>query len=306
MITIRKLQSLPRKTRLRKTVHLLEMLQRDCVADRAVDVRYLREMAELVRDDERLGERLREAAREASEVRGPSASPSAAPPAADTGVPEPRHSPEPRVAREPCRAIDALRNALLAELGREPAEWDLLLPEDGGLDRGARRVRDFFVYLEDLRSPYNVGAVFRTAESFGVRAVYLSPDTPRPDHPRAARSSMGATGVIPWRVCSLEEAVEDAGAALPAAAAAAGAGAAPSGPAVPFFALETGGRAIGEVRLPEPGMVVLGSEELGVSPAALSLAEQSAGRVSIPMAGAKASLNVSVAFGILAYAWWSE
>lgn len=267
MITIRKLQSLPRKTRLRKTVHLLEMFQRDCVAGRHVDVRYLREMAELVRDDERLGERLREAARVASEARGPSPATPAAP--------------------EPCRAIDALRNALLAELGREPAEWDLLLPEDGGLDRGARRMRDFFVYLEDLRSPYNVGAVFRTAESFGVRAVYLSPDTPRPDHPRAARSSMGATQIIPWRVCSLEEAV--------AAAA----------PAMSVFALETGGRRLGEVRLPEPGMVVLGSEELGVSPAALSLAEQSAGRVSIPMAGAKASLNVSVAFGILAYAWWS-
>ena len=285
MITIRKLQSLPRKTRLRKTVHLLEMLQRDCVADRPVDVRYLREMAELVRDDERLGERLREAARVASEVRGPSAS---APPTT-TGAPAP---PEPRAARDECRAIDALRNALLAELGREPAEWDLLLPEDGGLDRGARRVRDFFVYLEDLRSPYNVGAVFRTAESFGVRAIYLSPDTPRPDHPRAARSSMGATEAIRWRVCPLEEAVEDAGTAASAAA-------------VPIFALETGGRVLGEVRLPEPGMVVLGSEELGVSPAALSLAEQSAGRVSIPMAGAKASLNVSVAFGILAYAWWS-
>jgi RNA methyltransferase, TrmH family len=278
MITIRKLQSLPRKTRLRKTVHLLEMLQRDCVAAGRVDVRYLREMAELVRDDERLGERLREAARTASELREPSQA---------TAVRDPFG------ALEPCRAIDALRNALLAELGREPAEWDLLLPEDGGLDRGARHVRDFFVYLEDLRSPYNVGAVFRTAESFGVRAVYLSPDTPRPDHPRAARSSMGATEVIPWRVCSLEAAVEEAGAAATA------------GSAVPIFALETGGRVLGEVRLPEPGLVVLGSEELGVSPAALSLAEQSAGRVSIPMAGAKASLNVSVAFGILAFAWWS-
>lgn len=261
MITIRKLQSLPRKTRLRKTVHLLEALQRECVVNGRVDLRYLRELARLLRDDERLGDRLREAARLASGVREPS--------------------------REPCRAVDALRNALLAELGREPAEWDLLLPHDGGLDRGARRVREFFVYLEDLRSPYNVGAVFRTAESFGVRAVYLSPDTPRPDHPRAARSSMGAAAVIPWRVCSLEDARAAAGVAPP------------------VFALETGGRLLGEVSLPEPGMVVLGSEELGVSPAALSLAEQSAGRVSIPMAGAKASLNVSVAFGILAYAWWS-
>ena len=296
MITIRKLQSLPRKTRLRKTVHVLEMLQRDCLAGHRVDVRYLRDMAALIRDDERLGERLREAAGMASEVRETSQAAAAQTPSTFGGT---------------CRAIDAFRNALLAELGREPAEWDLLLPGDGGLDRDARGIRDFFVYLEDLRSPYNVGAVFRTAESFGVRAVYLSPETPRPDHPRAARSSMGATHAIPWEVCSLEAAVAAAEAAV-AEAAAAGAAIAKSGvsdspaggPSVSIFALETGGRVLGEVALPEPGMVVLGSEELGVSPAALSVAEQSAGRVSIPMSGAKASLNVSVAFGILAYTWW--
>ena len=291
MITIRKLQSLPRKTRLRKTVHVLEMLQRDCLAGHRVDVRYLREMAALIRDDERLGERLREAAR----WRARSAR---------------RRRRQRRKLRLPpagtCRAVDAFRNSLLAELGREPAEWDLLLPGDGGLDRDARGIRDFFVYLEDLRSPYNVGAVFRTAESFGVRAVYLSPETPRPDHPRAARSSMGATHAIPWEVCSLEEAVAAAEAAAAGAAMAeSGVSDSPSGgPSVSIFALETGGRVLGEVALPEPGMVVLGSEELGVSPAALSVAEQSAGRVSIPMAGAKASLNVSVAFGILAYTWW--
>jgi len=45
----------------------------------------------------------------------------------------------------------------------------------------------------------------------------------------------------------------------------------------------------------------VGSEELGVSPAALERC--GAGRVSIPMAGAKGSLNAGVAFGILLYAW---
>ncbi len=47
----------------------------------------------------------------------------------------------------------------------------------------------------------------------------------------------------------------------------------------------------------------MGSEELGLSPEALRLADASAGRVSIPLAGAKRSLNVSVAFGILMHAW---
>jgi TrmH family RNA methyltransferase len=281
MITIRKLASLPRKTRLRKTVTLLEAFERDCLSNREVDERYLRDMAALIRDDERLGERLREAAGRAAGAPGAGRSEETS----GRQCPAQSAAGTPQAPRALCRIIDDLRNALLSELGQEPAEWDLLLPEGGALDAAVRRLREFFVYLEDMRSPYNVGAVFRTAESFGVRKVYLSPDTPRPDHPRAARSSMGAVEVVPWEVCTLEEARAEA-------------------PRIPVFALETGGTPLEEAELPEPGLVVLGSEELGVSAASLAVAERSTGRVSISTGGAKASLNVAVAFGILAHEWW--
>jgi TrmH family RNA methyltransferase len=49
--------------------------------------------------------------------------------------------------------------------------------------------------------------------------------------------------------------------------------------------------------------MVVGSEELGVSPLALAAAEKSLGKLSIPTMGAKGSLNVSVAFGIAMHAW---
>jgi TrmH family RNA methyltransferase len=65
--------------------------------------------------------------------------------------------------------------------------------------------------------------------------------------------------------------------------------------------LETGGDDICEFDFPERGICVIGSEELGVSPEALKAA--SYGRVSIPMKGLKASLNVGVAFGILMQKW---
>lgn len=275
MITLRKLASLPRKTRLRKTIAVLSELERDCRSGRSVDVRYFRGLAELLREDERLGERLRAVAERAGTSGGGSAE---------------RVDEAAAAASSLCRSINALRNTLLAELGQEPAEWDLVSADSGELDAGARDIHDYFVYLEDLRSPYNVGAIFRTAESFGVRQVFLSPDTPRPDHPRAARSSMGACDVVPWSVCSFADAIAEVGRLIAAT------------PAV--FALETGGRPIESRRLPEPGLVVIGSEELGVSPEALSVAESSFGRVSIGSAGAKASLNVAVAFGILAHAWW--
>jgi TrmH family RNA methyltransferase len=72
-------------------------------------------------------------------------------------------------------------------------------------------------------------------------------------------------------------------------------------PDTEVFALETGGTPIDEFDFPERGIVILGSEELGISPEGLSRATR--GRVTIPMRGLKASLNVGVAFGILMQAW---
>jgi TrmH family RNA methyltransferase len=64
----------------------------------------------------------------------------------------------------------------------------------------------------------------------------------------------------------------------------------------PFFALETGGIAIADFPFPRRGIMIAGSEELGVSPRALAAADASLGRISIPTWGAKGSLNVSGGF----------
>jgi TrmH family RNA methyltransferase len=74
----------------------------------------------------------------------------------------------------------------------------------------------------------------------------------------------------------------------------------------PFFALETGGVPLGDFSFPQRGVLIAGSEELGVSPKALAAADSSLGRVSIPLRGAKGSLNVSVAFGIVMQAWAAQ
>jgi TrmH family RNA methyltransferase len=179
------------------------------------------------------------------------------------------------------RGINALRHALLAALGAEPAEWDLVSPQTGRLDRAGLRILPFMVYLEDIRSPFNVGSLFRTAEAFGARGMLISPRTPLPTHPRALRTSLGAADALPWERCGLERV-----AALGNS-----------------FALELGGTPIDEFIFPHSGVVMVGSEELGLSPEALRLADTQRGRVSIPLAGAKRSLNVSVAFGILLHAW---
>jgi TrmH family RNA methyltransferase len=179
------------------------------------------------------------------------------------------------------RGLNAIRHALLRGLNAEPSEWDLVSAETGLLDRSLVLVHPISVYLEDVRSPFNVGSIFRTAEAFGAGRVILSPRTPLPSHPRAMKTAKGAEAALEWEVRGLDE----------------------LSPTDVVFALELGGTPIAEFRFPASGTVLLGSEELGLSPEALRLADRGLGRVSIPLAGAKRSLNVSVAFGILMQAW---
>lgn len=178
------------------------------------------------------------------------------------------------------RALNGLRHALLAEVGVPQADWDLLDPQGGGLD-GKRRsaLPGTALYLEDVRSPFNVGTIFRSAEAFGIGKLIVSPGSADPRHPRAERSAMGCVEVLPWERREL------------------------SGPAdlADCFALELGGTDLGDFEFPEAGTCVLGSEELGVRPE--TLAACGLGRASIPLSGAKASLNVAVAAGILLERW---
>jgi TrmH family RNA methyltransferase len=202
------------------------------------------------------------------------------------------------------RALNNIKHILLAETGRDQADWDLT-DRDGKLDSQKRQVFEGMqVYMEDIRSPFNVGAMFRTAESFGVEKIILSPFCADPHHRRAQRTAMGCVDIIPWERQELfyasEPADELSNNKPPANALQEVILKATS---LPVFALETGGIPLAEFQFPRRGILITGSEELGVSPQALAAADASLGRMSIPCYGTKASLNVSVAFGIAIQAW---
>ena len=183
------------------------------------------------------------------------------------------------------RVCNYARNELLALIGTFPAEWDLIIaPHSSPVnEEGIVKEREFFpgiaVYAEDIRSPFNLGSIFRSAEAMGAEKVYISPFCTDPEQSRAIRSGMGCIETLGYTRCSLNELPKD----------------------LPIFALETGGTDINEFKFPKEGICIIGSEELGVSPEALNIATY--GRVSIPMKGLKASLNVGVAFGILMQIW---
>ncbi|MCL1955434.1 MAG: TrmH family RNA methyltransferase [Spirochaetes bacterium] len=188
------------------------------------------------------------------------------------------------------RTLNNVKHLIHTAIGRDQADWDFgsfdRRDSDGMLNPAERQIFEgMLVYLEDIRSPFNVGAMFRTAESFGVEKIILSPFCADPHHRRAQRTAMGCIDIVPWErqnLFSTEEILP-----LP----------------YPVFALETGGIPLNKFPFPQKGFLIAGSEELGVSPRALAAADASLGRVSIPCYGAKASLNVSVAFGIAVNYW---
>jgi len=177
-----------------------------------------------------------------------------------------------------------LRQRLAIRWGIEVADWDLQAPADRS---GPVTTFPFAVWLDDLRSPFNVGSVARTAEAYGFEALFSSLFTPPLDHPRAKRSAMGAADHLRAETLSLGDLKARWGDR-------------------PVFALELGGTNVNEFQFPGEGLVMLGGEELGLGPEALDWADRSYGRVSLPLFGHKASLNVGVAFGVLAAAWTSS
>ena len=54
------------------------------------------------------------------------------------------------------------------------------------------------VVLDDVRSMYNVGSVFRTADAFRVEAIYLCGITARPPHAEIHKTALGAEDTVEW------------------------------------------------------------------------------------------------------------
>jgi tRNA G18 (ribose-2'-O)-methylase SpoU len=140
------------------------------------------------------------------------------------------------------------------------------------------------VILDNLRSAFNIGGIFRTGECVGVRKLVLCGYSATPDNEKVSHSALGTQDVVAWeQAVTAQSAVEQARS---------------EGAAV--IALETvqDGPAPHEVEFKFPCAVVLGNERFGLGRAVLAAADQV---VSIPVYGRKNSLNVVSAFAVCAY-----
>jgi tRNA G18 (ribose-2'-O)-methylase SpoU len=138
--------------------------------------------------------------------------------------------------------------------------------------------------LENVRSAYNVGSVFRTADAFLIEALYICGYTAYPPHKEIRKTALGADETVSWKhFRNSSEAIE---------------GARKLGYKV--YAVE---QAVDSYQLqaisyePDEKMaVVFGNEVTGVEQSTI---EQCDGCIEIPQLGMKHSLNISVAAGIV-------
>lgn len=138
--------------------------------------------------------------------------------------------------------------------------------------------------LDNIRSLYNVGSIFRTSDAAGLGMLYLTGITGTPPRSEISKTALGADETVDWEYCqSALDAIEAARAE-----------------GCQVVAVETADDAVDyrSFGWRAPVCFVVGAEVAGVSPEAMAAVDAV---VSLPMLGSKTSLNVSVAFGVIAY-----
>ncbi len=142
------------------------------------------------------------------------------------------------------------------------------------------------VVMDDVRSMYNVGSVFRTSDAFRVSAIYLCGITATPPHAEIHKTALGAEDSVAWHhFTTTQEAVEQL-----------------RNDGWKVFAVE---QAEGSTMLQniddiickdEKYAIIMGNEVKGVKQDVVDMCD---GCIEIPQFGTKHSLNVSTTAGIV-------
>ena len=142
-----------------------------------------------------------------------------------------------------------------------------------------------YAMIDNVRSLYNVGSIFRSSDGALIEKLYLVGYTPHPPRKEIDKTALGATATVPWeyqkdpaalmrklknegiKICVLELTTESK----------------------PHFEL---------LKSDFPICLVVGNEITGISQEIIREADMA---IEIPMFGTKQSLNVAVAYGVVLY-----
>ncbi|MFA6466416.1 MAG: TrmH family RNA methyltransferase [Patescibacteria group bacterium] len=147
-----------------------------------------------------------------------------------------------------------------------------------------RTNNNFYIIAHNIRSLYNIGTIFRTADALGVDTVFLTGYSGQPPRKEISKVALGAEETVNWQyyksLTYLVRKLKKEG--------------------LRIIALETGETAINylDFKAKFPLALLLGNEVRGVSKAMLKQVDAT---ISLPMNGIKESLNVGVAMAVAGY-----
>lgn len=158
------------------------------------------------------------------------------------------------------------------------------------VEKNTMKPKDVYIILHNIRSAYNVGSIFRTADAAGILKIYLTGYTPTPkdrfgrEQKDIAKTALGAQYTIFWEY---KKSPQQVIARL-------------KKNKVSIVGVEQteGASDYKKITLHGPTAFVFGNEVRGISP---RLQKHFTGCIFIPMRGDKESLNVSVAAGVVLF-----
>lgn len=162
-------------------------------------------------------------------------------------------------------------------LGKELADHEFLVSTADSVDIKTEVRGELHLVLDNLRSAFNIGSIFRSAEALGVTEIHLCGYTATPDNSKTAKSALGTDQWVKWThwessLDCLKELRERG---------------------IHTYALETSKKAIPlhECPVSFPAALVFGNERYGLGSPVLSKTDS---LIKIDLAGRKNSLNVGV------------
>jgi tRNA G18 (ribose-2'-O)-methylase SpoU len=172
-----------------------------------------------------------------------------------------------------CHYLCAMRKLSMEELGRKSVD------EFKQSDKFP-----IIVVLENIRSAYNVGSVFRTSDAFLIEAIYIIGYSAKPPHKEIKKTALGAEETVEWKYFkTADEAIDEL-----------------KNKKYKVYAVE---QAEGSYKLHaanfrqnEKIAVVFGNEVTGIEQSTIHLCE---GCIEIPQFGMKHSLNIATAAGVV-------
>ncbi len=138
--------------------------------------------------------------------------------------------------------------------------------------------------LENIRSMFNVGSFFRTADGAGAQGLILAGFTAHPPRKEISKVALGAEVTVPWE--HFKDPVEAARAVKS------------RGYRLIAVELTTNSRSLYDDAIPFPSCFVFGHEVNGISEALLAECD---GALAVPMRGTKESLNVATCAGVVLF-----